>query len=664
MRDYLNLTLGQRYAVERQLGRGGMASVWLARDLRLHRAVAIKVLHPELAGAIGVERFIREIELTGGLQHPNIVPVLDSGVLPARNGTALPWYAMAYVAGESLRSRLTREGQLPIEEALQITEEVAGALEAAHRMGIVHRDIKPENLLLAGGHVYVADFGVAKALIETGGERLTSTGLALGTPAYMSPEQALAGAIDARSDQYSLANVLYEMLAGEPPFTGPTAQAIVARRLAESARAIRPVRPTVPPGIEAAVLRALERVPADRFPDISAFAAALRTTGASSPRPRGGSPRRVLRVLGISVLLAVIALTSWWMGRRPAAARSTRDPEVVTLYRRGTESYEKRTPEGASEAIQAFSAALRRDSTFAEAWAGLARAYIQAYGRRFVFAGVARDSVLRLAVSAAGRALASDRRNADAWLAYGNVSRQVDPTDLAPAIRSFRQALSIDSSSAPAWHLLAISLADSGDLGAALGAWHRSVTADPSYTEGLAFLALGYYWRRQYDSAMYWVDSAIAVDPTYLLGRTTAGSIAVEQGNFARGAAAFEAARRLTTDVEALNALAGSALVAARRGDPREGRNLLQQAESLATSYAPAPLHTAVYLAQVYAALGDRKHAIGWLRRYTPLADLHFQLHLRCDPPFDPLYADQGFRELLLKPRPAHPRSCGSRGDR
>jgi tetratricopeptide (TPR) repeat protein len=236
------------------------------------------------------------------------------------------------------------------------------------------------------------------------------------------------------------------------------------------------------------------------------------------------------------------------------------------------------------------------------------------------------------------------------------VSRQVDPTALAPAIRSLRQALAIDSSSALAWHFLAASLAESGNMDGALAAWRRSVMADRSYTEGLAFLALAFYWRRQYDSAMHWADSALALNPNFLLGRTAAGYIAVEQGNVARGAAAFEAARRLSTEVEVVNALAGNALALARGGSTREARRMLQLAESLATAYSPAPLHTAVYLAQVYAALGDPNHAITWLRRYTPREDLHFQLHLRCDPPFDPIAREPGFQSLLLVrgERPAH----------
>ena len=243
MLDRLSAALTDRYTVDRELGRGGMASVWLARDVRLDRPVALKVLHPELAGAIGVDRFVREIRLTARLQHPNIVPVLDTGVFPGPDAIPLPWFAMAYVPGESLRARLQRERQLPVEEALRIVEDAAAALQSAHREGIVHRDIKPENLLLAGGRAYVADFGIAKAVIETG-DRSPDEYRSRHWHADLHESRAGQCSTGGRADdQYSLASVLYEMLVGEPPFTGPTAQAIVARRLAEPARAIHPVRP-------------------------------------------------------------------------------------------------------------------------------------------------------------------------------------------------------------------------------------------------------------------------------------------------------------------------------------------------------------------------------------------------------------------------------------
>lgn len=658
MHRFVDTVVGDRYALERELGRGGMATVWLARDQRHERLVAIKVLHPELAGAIGVDRFIREVRLTARLQHPNIVPILDSGVLRGPDGTALPWYAMSYLEGESLRTRLAREQQLPIEEALRITEAVGSALQAAHRHGIVHRDVKPENVLLSDDRVYVVDFGIAKALIETGGERLTSTGLAIGTPAYMSPEQASAGQVDARTDQYSLATILYEMLAGEPPFSGPTAQAIMARRFAEPARPLHTVRSTVPEPVERAVLKALERVPADRFPDLSAFAAALQGTASS------GMPRRFRRLgshraFVAAGLLAVAAMGSWLVASRGRVVGARgKDPEVAALYQRGLRGYDRRTPSGIVEAITAFNAAIRRDSAYTPARTGLAKSYIRAYERYFAIPGLPRDSLLQRAVAAVEAAIAAAPSSADAWLTQAVVSAAVDPTDLGPSLRSIRQAMKLDSTSAPAWHFLARFLAETGNFEGAMEAWRRCVRLSPSYTQGIAFLGLAHYWRRSYDSAAVWADSAIALDPTYVLGRTAAAYVAVQRGNFARGAAAFDAARRLSTDVEVVNALAGTALVEARAGRRPEARTVLRRADSLAAIYVPSPLHTAVYLAQAYAALGEAQRAVHWLSRYEPRGDLHFQLHLRCDPPFAPIVGDQRFQSLLTLPAPPPGRGC------
>ena len=655
MLAHLNAVLADRYAVEREIGRGGMASVWLARDLRHERPVAIKVLHPELAGAIGVDRFVREVRLTARLQHPAIVPVLDSGVFAGPGGEQLPWYAMPYLPGESLRARLERERHLPIDDALRITDEAAGALAAAHREGIVHRDIKPENVLLSGEHVYLADFGIAKALIETGGDRLTSTGLAIGTPAYMSPEQATGSDLDARTDQYSLACVLYEMLAGEPPFTGPTAQAIVARRMSEPARAIRPVRSSVPVGLESALLRALERLPVDRFPDVPTFAAALRDAPAAPPA-RPGRSRRVLWGGIATAVLAATAITLWVVAQGQGSARPPRDPAIVALHDRGVRGYDRRTPDGLRDAIEAFNAAVQRDSTYGEAWAGLARSYVFAYARGFIPPQAA-DSVLRLAVKAVDAALVADHENADAWMTRAVVSRTIDPTDATPVIRSARRAVALDSTRAPAWHVLAVGLAEAGDP-EAHEAWRRSVIADPAYTQGLAFYALSHYWRGGFDSAAVWADSAIAVDPNYVLGRTTAGYVAIELGRYRRAEAAFEAARRLSTDVEVVNALAGSALAKARDGRAAEARATLAQAESLAAAYEPVQHHTVVYFAQVYAALGERERALAWLRRFAPKEHLHFQQHLRCDPPFAPIAADPRFRALLIPSMPEPGRHC------
>jgi hypothetical protein len=294
--------LRDRYIIEREIGRGGMATVYLARDPKHDRLVAVKVLRPDLAAVLGGERFLREIRLTAQLQHPHILSLLDSG-----EAGGFLFYVMPYIEGESLRERLTREGQLPIDEVLQITRAVAGALEYAHQRGVIHRDIKPENILLYQGQPMVADFGVALAAASAGRERLTETGLSLGTPAYMSPEQASAEPkLDSRSDQYSLACVVYEMLAGEPPYTGPTAQAIIAKRFSEPIPHLGTVR-RVPPGVEAGVNRALAKSPADRFSTVGEFVAALE----KAPPPRLLSPRRAAVVgavaaLGIVVLLAFL----------------------------------------------------------------------------------------------------------------------------------------------------------------------------------------------------------------------------------------------------------------------------------------------------------------------------------------------------------------------
>ena len=659
MHELADTVVAGRYVLERELGRGGMATVWLARDTLHDRRVALKIIHQELAVAIGTDRFIREIQLTARLQHPNIAQLLDSGVVQTTDGTSLPWYAMPYLDGESLRTRLAREQQLSIEEALRITEAVASALQAAHRQGIVHRDIKPENVLFADTGVYVVDFGIAKALLDTGSDHLTGTGMSIGTPSYMSPEQISAGSVDARSDQYSLATMLYEMLTGEPPFTGNT-RAIMARRFAEAARPLRSVRSTIPESVEQAVLRALERVPADRFPDVASFADALRR-----PAPLDGVPSRraklskAWRAAAVTVLLGVVALTLWLrFGTGLGIGRTTDDTATRALYQRGVRAYDRRSSAGIIDAIAAFTTAVKRDSAYAPGWNGLAKSYVRAYERTFPVPGVPRDSMLGLAVSAVQRSLAADSGSADAWLTQALISRDIDPTDNTPVLRSLRQAITLDSTNAPAWHFLALMLAENNDLTGALAAWRRCVTVDPSYTQGLAFLAIGHYWRREYDSASVWADSAIALDPNYQIAHTMVGFIAVERGSYDRGVAAFEAGRRLSNDVEAVNALAGVALAEARAGRRQEARATLQVAELQAKAYSPTPLHTAVFMGQVYAELGDVDRALAWLDRYETRRSLHFQLHLRCDPAFDPIARDQRFRSLLSSPRPLPGQGC------
>ncbi len=327
--DSFAAALADRYRLERELGQGGMATVYLAHDLRHDRKVAVKVLKPELAAAIGAERFLSEIRTTANLQHPHILPLHDSGTAD----TSL-FYVMPYVEGESLRHRLDREKQLPVDDAIRITSEVASALDYAHRHGVVHRDIKPENILLHDGSALVADFGIALAATRAGPVRLTETGMSIGTPNYMSPEQAIGEReITGRSDVFSLGCVAYEMLSGDPPFNGSTAQAVVARVMTEDPRPLTVQRRSIPAPVEAAVLTALEKLPADRFATAAQFAAAITARPISGPtasatRPLPSAKPADVRapmsrlVLGgaLLVTLASLALAAWGWRRSSAAA--------------------------------------------------------------------------------------------------------------------------------------------------------------------------------------------------------------------------------------------------------------------------------------------------------------------------------------------------------
>jgi eukaryotic-like serine/threonine-protein kinase len=318
----LRSALADRYAIERELGAGGMATVYLAEDVKHHRKVAIKVLHAELSAILGPERFLKEIELTANLQHPHILPLFDSG-----SAGGLLYYVMPYVDGETLRDRLDRDKQLSIADAVRIASEVADALEYAHGRGVVHRDIKPENILIQNGHALVADFGIALAVQQAGGQRMTQTGLSLGTPQYMSPEQAMGEReIGARSDIYSLGAVTYEMLAGEPPFTGPSAQAIVAQVITGEPKSLTLQRKTVPVHVADAVMVALEKLPADRFASASEFTTALASsTGRVSRATRSGLgkagsdawPWRNLAVGTTVVALVAVAVAAWGWLRPP-----------------------------------------------------------------------------------------------------------------------------------------------------------------------------------------------------------------------------------------------------------------------------------------------------------------------------------------------------------
>jgi tRNA A-37 threonylcarbamoyl transferase component Bud32 len=333
----LDAVLTDRYRIERQLGQGGMATVYLAHDLKLDREVALKVLRPELGAVLGTERFLAEVKITARLDHPHILTLIDSG-----SAGGLLYYVLPYVRGESLRDLLNREQQLGVEQALAITKQVGSALDYAHRKGVVHRDIKPENILLQEGEAMLADFGIALAVQESGQGRLTETGLSLGTPHYMSPEQATGDRnVDARSDLYSLASVLYEMLVGEPPITGKTVQAVIAKLLTEPVMHVRTVRPNVADHVDAAVSKALSKVPADRFASVAEFTRALDASANASnvgatgaiavPPARSRRNMLVAVVAGVAAVGAGVAVVASGAFKRVDTSAALRDRTQLTF---------------------------------------------------------------------------------------------------------------------------------------------------------------------------------------------------------------------------------------------------------------------------------------------------------------------------------------------
>jgi serine/threonine protein kinase/tetratricopeptide (TPR) repeat protein len=351
--------LADRYRIERELGAGGMATVYLAHDLKHGRDVAIKILRPDLAAALGAERFLAEVRISARLDHAHILTLIDSGNV---DGTL--FYIMPFVRGESLRAKLTREKQLSVDEALNIARQIASALDYAHRQGVIHRDIKPENILLNEGEAFLTDFGIALAVSEAGGERLTGTGLSLGTPSYMSPEQAAGETnLDARSDIYALGAVTYEMLAGEPPVTGATVQAMIAKLMTERPTSLRVLRDTIPAVVDTAVMRALAKAPIDRYATAREFADALVSAPAIAPKPPSRASRGRWKGLALAAGLSLLVVATFFLlQRRLSAGTSTsiRSIAVLPLDNYSADSTQEYFAEGMTDELTGDLASISR----------------------------------------------------------------------------------------------------------------------------------------------------------------------------------------------------------------------------------------------------------------------------------------------------------------
>jgi hypothetical protein len=508
----LQQALVERYTIQRELGRGGMATVYLAQDLKHRRLVAIKVLQPELASALGPERFLREIEVASQLTHPHILPLYDSG---ATEGYL--YYVMPYIEGESLRDRLQLEKQLPLEQAVAIARNVAAALTYSHSHGVIHRDIKPENILLASGEAIVADFGIAKAVSAAGGERLTQTGLTMGTAAYMSPEQSFGERdLDARTDIYSLGCVLYEMLVGQPPYTGSTVQAIIARRMNDPVPSVRASRETVPVSIEVAIQKALARTPADRFSTADQFAAALTADIADStvPVPAGqrqerwisrgnGFPRRRAAQVAGFLLIALLGLAVWFRRSSPATSLDADLIAVAPFDVRGAElaswgegivDYLSRSLDGAGP-LRTVS-----PSTFLRRWSGRADpASAQALGRRTGSGLVVFGSVIK----AAGDSLRLRATLLD--VGSGNTTAEVEVSGDTLSIDRLADSLAV---------ALLAGLGRTRPVGAVRNAPLGGVSL-PAIKEFLRGEQM--YRQSQWDSALSHYAGAVALDSTFAL---------------------------------------------------------------------------------------------------------------------------------------------------
>jgi tetratricopeptide (TPR) repeat protein/tRNA A-37 threonylcarbamoyl transferase component Bud32 len=659
----LRAALGGRYDVERELGRGGAATVYLARDLRHERQVAIKVLDPSLGATMSGARFLREIRVTAALRHPHILPLHDSG-----EAAGLLYYVMPFVDGETLRARLTREPVLPIDATLRILRDVAGALANAHRHGVVHRDVKPANILLEEDHAVVADFGIARAVRSAREPRqssvaedrragegaqaaVTEAGTSPGTPAYMAPEQSIDGAaIDHRADIYALGVVAYEMLAGTHPFGASSPRDMLAAHRDRAPEPLVTIRSDTPPAIAAVVMRCLEKDPARRPQTAAEILATLESAGAARPNGAGRARRNATRVAVAAVLLLVVsgalafrALTNRGADRA-RALRGTNDPAAYDLYLEGRYLWLQRGAENLSRAIEDFQKAVARDPSFARAYAGMALAY----GVLPVYVSGATDSATELTIASAQHALALDSTLADAQLALGiALDMRLQFLD---ALEHYRAAVALDPSSVTAHHWMGFSLLNLGRTDEALVHLRRATELDPLAAEPASAVATALLYARRFGEAEDQSRRALALDSTFAFARWTLGLAQAFGGQPDSAIGTLESGARLQpADSRLSSALVVAYALAGRTTDAERLRARLHAATTPVVDGTEAPVAELVFGNEepLVAAL---THTDGQ-RRYIDSGGA-----IGCNPLFDPLWFDARFtramRALAVAPCP------------
>ena len=647
-------SLDGRYKIERELGAGAMAVVALAHDLRHHRRVAIKVLRPELSSLMGPERFLREIDIVASLMHPHILPLHDSG-----EAGGLLYYVMPYVDGESLRGRLEREGPLPLREAIQIGREVADALAYAHHRGFIHRDIKPENILLGGGHALVADFGIARAIGSAGGEQLMTKGFATGTPAYMSPEQLTGDSpVDERSDIYALGCVVYEMLAGEPPFGRNTGEAGIDRRLNDPPPRVSHSMREIPPELDEVISRAIATKSIDRFQSAASFAAALLELALSRTESRNPVIHRWMPTAAAAVLLLAGA---WAVGDRvqhsggmgPAAV-STRVASATStgygaydLYLQAKHFVGLQTVEDVQKGVQLFDNALALDSTFVEAWLGLAAAY----DWLSQFGGKSSADMQAAWQRAIDRAIALDSLNATAYVQRGSLRNRFQ-WDFAGASDDLRRAIALSPGSADAYLNYAQFLNVIGLHDSALVVMRHAVDINPTVPFRVANLVPRLRMAGFLNQAAAEARRALALDSTLWIAHLMLAAVLDDQAKPMAAAAEAEQAQRIAGDLPFV-------LATVARYYGRAGR----RSDAMAALVKLTELARRQYVQRVFAAealvgVGDRAGALDALEESARVreSDLTWKLayghfkELRGEPRYSALMSRIGLPDARTPP--------------